>query len=148
MYTIVSLSSLPSMMSLMVMSGFDCFLNLFFLSSLWKVMMMLGGVVFEVLVVDLMTARRQVKSVVVSSMFFRFAMLMMILLRSSFSVLGMSLTMSCRVGSCRGLGWAVGWDTGRECRGLGWPGCWRRTCWRWLACRRACWCCAACRKVL
>ena len=63
MYMILVLSVWSGMILLMVMSVSARFLKVFLCSLLWKVMMMFGGVVFELLIFAVLTARRQLKSV-------------------------------------------------------------------------------------
>ena len=71
------------MILLMVMSVSARFLKVFLCSLLWKVMMMFGGVIFELLVFAVLTARRQVKSDVVMVMFLMVAILVTMPLRFS-----------------------------------------------------------------
>ena len=130
MYMIAVLFVWSGMILLMVMSVFVRFLKVFLCSLLWKVMMMFGGVVFELLVFSVLTARRQVKSVGVMVMSLAVAILVTISFRFSSLVVGIFRIMTCLLGSCRGLGrfgiW-VGSGRGRwetACRyGYGWC-CW------------------------
>ena len=99
MYMMLVLSVWSGMILLMVMSVSARFLKVFLCSLLWKVMMMFGGVIFELLVFAVLTARRQVKSDVVMVMFLMVAILVTMPLRFSSLVVGIFRIMTCLLGS-------------------------------------------------
>ena len=120
MYMMAVLSVWSGMIALMVTSVSARFLKAFLCSLLRKVMMMFGGVVFELLVFVVLTARRQVKSFSVMDMFLMAAILVTMSFRFSSLVVGIFRIMTCLFGSCRGLGWLGIWA------GLGWR--WETAC--------------------